>query len=646
MSLLRTLAARLGLAAAPPTNPPPRPRLGYEPTNLSSTATSATIQAAIRSAEAGDTRNLFTLFRDWTYDSHVAAELGKRKLAVLCQTWTLVPHDPKNPADVRARDAIDQMISRCPAWNDSLVHLLDGVLWPVAVGAKVFRAGSDGLRYELEQIARVDPSLFCFYQSTFTRNENDAQQWEPDLRLYPVAPNGAVTYSWTAAQPLDPMRHVVHRGHLMTGQRDNFGGPFRSIGFWIYLRSESRYWFARTMERYGMPFVVGKVDASDAPAVTMLETAFAEASRLFGLVVDQGTQIEMKEIALSGTADAHERFLQLCNREISLVIVGQTLSSQAQPTGLGSGTAALQGQVRADVTSYDKLTLAETLRQQLFRSFLEINGIQGEPPRILWGGDDEAKRATIATLLVQIAGAGLEPADDALPGISETLGFQVQRKAVAPVPPAFGPRTFAAVRPLSAQVAVADAVGVPASWLDPVAEFLTNLEAKARDGSLTDVDLLDFLTKAQARIPELLGKMDMAALAAAMEKDMGNAVLAGARDGIGPLPLSSSFDPNQPRDDQGQWTDSDDSSQSITINSTAKTLEIRRTRIVGSGPPGTPEFKRPKNQAAVQSIPLPADRNQTMELLRKVHAETGGGKNFGVHPNIEKGWAALGLKRA
>src|SRR5947207_9002418 len=54
--------------------------LRYEPENVSSSATVATVQGALRMAEAGDTRQLFALYRDLSGSgSHVYCELSKRK---------------------------------------------------------------------------------------------------------------------------------------------------------------------------------------------------------------------------------------------------------------------------------------------------------------------------------------------------------------------------------------------------------------------------------------------------------------------------------------------------------------------------------------------------------------------------------------
>jgi len=429
MNLLRTFAAKLASATGLPLTAWARLSLHAEPRSVSATITASGIQSALRAAESGDVKALFALYRDITLDNHVQAELQKRKLAVICEPWQLVPNDKDDPADVAAAEACDTMIERCKNWSDGLAAQLDSVVWPLATCEKIFRPGTDGLRYELEKFVPVNPATYCFRPPASGIRPLASGPFEPDLWFFDVDPTTG--YVLTTTQPADPERHWVYRGHLMVGLRDNWGGPMRGLVFWWLLRNKGRDWFAHLIETWGKPYPAAFVEPEDKAGIDMLTAAFAPDKRIHGLIVSTSTRLEMQEIALSGSADAHEKFGNLCNREISLLIVGQTLSSQAQPTGLGSGTADLQGQVRGDLRAWDQLKLGESLRQNVFAQFLRINGLPGRPPRIVWGGVAPEKIAATADTLVKLSQAGLEPTDEALPGISETVGFELQRKVAA-----------------------------------------------------------------------------------------------------------------------------------------------------------------------------------------------------------------------
>lgn len=548
--------------------------LNYEPPNLSTSATVATVQSAIRSAEGGDTRQLFALYRDLSIGgSHIQCEFGKRKMAVLSQPHSILPQDPKNADDVAASQAVAQMISDCENWTDGLTHLLDATLWPVAVVEKLYRPAdqeNDGrersegptLQYTLRRLHLVNPTLLCFrkpasaalnvQRSTlnFERSNGEVNEpWESELRFHPTDAEGRISFGWDSSYAAERERHIVHRGHLLAGVRDNWGGPMRSIVFWWLMSVLGRDWFARAMERYGSPFPVGKTDATNQAAVDLLTEAFALSTKIGGLVVDNETQVELIQAATTGMADAHEKFIGLCNREISKVIVGQELSATSAPTGLGSGTANLQGDVREDIRSFDQIKLAETLTRQLFDPFLEINGLRGKV-KIVWGGLDSAEAKEVADLLVSLGQAMLEPTDDAIPVISERVGFQVQRKAVpepSAIPGGFGggrlaPQFakawpdlngvgFGGLKTFAAE-GLASGLGVPVAWLAPLRQHLAETERKAQDKSLTDADLLNLLQAANDRLPELFGTMDIAALAAVFEAGMGAAVIDGVRGGL------------------------------------------------------------------------------------------------------------------
>jgi phage gp29-like protein len=570
--------------------------LPWEPVNLSSTATVASIQGALRTAERGDTRQLFSIYRDLTAGgSHIQAEFNKRKMAILAQPMSCLPQEKGKKEDMAAAAACMQAVQDCENWSDGLTHLLDGCLWPVAVSEKIFRPVDPsepgyklGLRYTLKRLEPVNMQLLCFRGPWFgmTIDQGSASQanpkdqwaydplaWEPDLKFWGTDERGRILYQFDTVYAADKVRHLVHRGHMLVGLRDCWGGPMRAVVFWWLLSTLGRDWFARAMERFGVPFPVGHTDAKNQEAIDFLNQAFSLATKIGGLVVDHETQVDLKEVMISGLADAHEKFLSICNREISKVIVGQTLSAEAQSTGLGSGTSKLQGDVREDIRMFDQMRLGETVQKQLFAQLLQINGLTGSAPKLVWGGLSDEDAKTLAELLELLSRAGLEPTDEALPTINERLGFEVRRKVVVASNQSsvisnqssvignqssvignqssqngesknqnggdgqveglsaawVSPRARARFAALSAQAGMADAMGVPAGWLNPLRDFLEELQAKAADKSLSDRDLIDFLEQAARRVPELFREMDIEELAKVLEAGMGKAVVDGVR---------------------------------------------------------------------------------------------------------------------
>lgn len=519
----------------------------YEIPNVASNAKVSEIQSMIRAAEQGDPSRLFAYYRDLLLSgSHVQSEFAKRKLAILGDSLSVMPCDKENPEDERAAKACKEAIENCENWLDAMTYLMDSCLYPVTVMERLY-APAEGpddaddvrLRYTLKRFEPVNYSLLCFRGPYQLPNppEGDPAPWEADLRLWPTDANGQVIKDVTRAELLDSMRHIVHRGHLLIGVRDSWGGPMRSIIFWDLLAKLGRDWFGRMMERYGNPFIVTKVDKTDKDAVAFLQEALSLATKIGGLVVDIETEVELKEAMLSGAADGYEKFLGVCHREISKVVVGQDLSAQSAPTGLGSGVANLQAGVRQDIRMFDMLKLAETIEKQVFKPFLKINGLKGSA-KIRWGGLSPEEAAATGALLVQLNQANLEPTDESIPVISERIGFQVQRKAALPgnnfgfAGAGFPPTFSARLATLAAQDRMATELGVPQAWLNPLRDLFTVIEAKVRDETLSEADLLKFLDTAVARVPELFRNMDVAEVAKLFEAGMGEAVVQQVRRGL------------------------------------------------------------------------------------------------------------------
>jgi hypothetical protein len=383
--------------------------------------TADTIHNALRSAEQGTTRDLFALYRDVVLSgSHLQGVFNTRKLSVIGNQIQIQSAD--ETASDKAVDIIQtalgisrisavstREVGRLTMFRRACIHLLDSSLYPVAVLEKTFQPDASG--YTLKALVPVPHHLL-----EFTTGQ---------LRIHDVDPvTGFVANSTHEA---DPNRYIIHRGNLLT-YPDNWGGPMRSLLFWWLLAVMDREWWGRMLERYGSPFMIGKYDSGDDQARTLLAAAFRLATRLGGLVIPRHTEVELQAALSSDSGEAYEKFLNICNDEQSKLVVGQTLSSTAKPTGLGSGVANLQSGVRDDIRQFDSIMLADTLRDQLFNQIIEINRLDRPAPTISFGQEmDSEQAAQSGTLLSSLGQAGLEPTDDGLTALSKKVGFPLQR---------------------------------------------------------------------------------------------------------------------------------------------------------------------------------------------------------------------------
>jgi phage gp29-like protein len=447
----------------PPVEEPPRKQGIYlnprwEPINISQNATAQSVQTAIREAENGETRELFRFYRDALLgDDHIQQCFNARKICILSEPISIMPADKNNPDDVIAASACRRAVQDCENWTRATAEMMSSFLWPVTVTERLYRPADAPLRGEpkltwtLRKFEAVNPMLFCFRWSYLTGGIAmgtaspmqqaglgltagnfmvDLEMWEPFFKLWPIDNSGRIIYDAASAEYLDRRRHIVHRGHLLTEYRDNWGGPFRAILGWWLLRQLGRDWWAAFMQRYGMPFLKGKTNVEDEEAIRFLHDAFQMARRIGGLVIGHEDEVELCEAMVTGGAEGHERWVNFCNSAISTFICGQEMSSTSKSSGNfgDEGKAKLQGIVRDDVRKFDQVRLAETIEKQIFDPLLALNGLAGHV-KATWGGLSPEESLGTGAVLVQLANAGLEVTDDSIPVISDRLGFTVQRAA-------------------------------------------------------------------------------------------------------------------------------------------------------------------------------------------------------------------------
>jgi phage gp29-like protein len=355
------------------------------------------------------------------HDAHIQAEMFKRKNAVLGDELTVIPWST-DAKDVEAAEAAEAMLTNLPSLQDALIHLMDATIYPLSIVEKVF-GPADPARPELGRRTALAELVAVPYRLI---------AWDKDGQ--PVVTDRENIGGFLDVPPIDPAHYVVHRGHMLTAP-DRYGGPMRAIFFLVLLSAMGTTWWARYLERYGSPFIVGRVDSEDDNDRRILEAAISYANQIGGLVVSGASQIELKESSGS-SAQNFENFKAHCRREISRIVLGQTLSSEASPTGIGSGASDLQGEVKDDIKKFDSRILGETIRTQIVAQWLTLNGYAGRPPTIIFSGDANKDVERAITGVKNLYDAGLEPTDEALAKITEIVGYGVQRRTA---PPSFSP---------------------------------------------------------------------------------------------------------------------------------------------------------------------------------------------------------------
>ena len=449
-----------------------------DPPRFSLGLSNSEITAALLVAERGDVYRAWALIRDmFSRNAHLQAEVGKRIMAFIGQKEQILPFNPNNKDDVAAAETCEDLQAACENWIDGLTHLALGHVWPVSGAEKIYEPVDENtarmfrhpVKWRLKKLHPIPWPLYNYRISYYNVNgrgsgsnmltnnmladgaappydsspllnnplypggkSNSALFWNPDdwhadLRFYSTLPSGLIDWSMNTCYRPDPMRHVLHKaGIATTSMRENWCGALAPLLFWHLLMMNARDGFGRAMERYGSPFAVAYANMNNKNIVDELIKDFQRATNMGALLVPHGTKVELQQAMYSGMADGWSKLISLCKTEITTAVLGQTLSTEAKGTGMGSGVSDLQGEVRDDWRECDELQFGTMELQQIYEPFLRINGLKGRIRSPLRGGLSMAGKSALGKMWASFATAGIFPDPDEESNISRQVGTKVK----------------------------------------------------------------------------------------------------------------------------------------------------------------------------------------------------------------------------
>lgn len=339
-------------------------RQAWNATTVASGLTPERLASILRSAADGDAHDYLTLAeemeeRDW----HYAAELGKRKLAVLGLDRTVTASVAGDAKAELIAEAVRKDILQDEAFEDLMAGLLDGLgkgYSPVEIGwdtGKVYRPAT----YE-----HRDPRWFRFDRETGR-----------ELRLLDEA-------DMMDGLPLQPYRFAVHVPQLKTGLP--IRGGLARLAAWAFLFKfyGVKDW-AAFAETYGQPMRLGKYDANATPAdVDILYQAVAMIGTDCAAVIPKSMEIDfVKADGGAGSGDKlYERWCDWLDRQVSKAVVGQSGTADAAGTDGFAQAKVLDG-VRGDLREADAKQLARTIRRDVIEPYVRFNYGQDAPVPLL-----------------------------------------------------------------------------------------------------------------------------------------------------------------------------------------------------------------------------------------------------------------------
>ncbi len=473
----------------------------------------------LRAADAGDIVAQHELFDDMLdRDAHLGCEFGKRKGALLTLDWSIEP--PSNPSAAEKtlaawveeilRDVVDDL-------EDVILTMMD------AVGHGFAPVELEWARSGGEWLPKFHPRPQTWFRLSASRRE---------LRLNDGSADGAapIPFGWIMHQHIKPRTGYLQRM-----------GICRVLVWPFIYKAYSIGDLAEFLETYGLPIILGKYYQGATPdeksSLMRAVTALGHDARA---IMPNEMELEIQKVTGSGDSAPHLSMVDWAERAQSKAILGQVLSAEAKATGMGSGVADLQGEVREDIKRADARQVAGTLTRDLVYPLVALNkpGVDGlrRCPRWVFDLGEADDLALYAEALPKLAQGGAripvtwvheklripEASDsEAVFGAAPAVPAG-QAGASNPPPPAAAALT--AQPATDGRDAIDELVDAEtADWQPLLDPLLDPLKAALAASAAAGESAAEFL----ARLPALLAEMDAAPLAERLARTTFTARLAG-----------------------------------------------------------------------------------------------------------------------
>ncbi len=301
----------------------------------------STYMAAIRSYENVDfarRTKLIDLLTDILMDTHLSSVVSKRKSAILC-----------SPVEFRRAGKPDESINeqlRSPWFYNFLGDALDAPL--------------------------MGDTLVQFFRDKKT---------------------GWLTYEMIPRKHYDPVRHLILRQQtditgepwdeyadlLFIGKEGVLGELAKAAPWVIYKRNTTADW-AQFSEVFGQPIRKYTYESGDEESRAQVMNDAQEQGGGATYVLPKDCNLEFVEASnKTGSSDLYRQLVEICNAEISKLILGNTLTTEAGDKGT-QALGTVHGKVEDRIAQADRKFILNILNYEMTDIFarLGINTAGGE----------------------------------------------------------------------------------------------------------------------------------------------------------------------------------------------------------------------------------------------------------------------------
>lgn len=317
----------------------------------SSGLTPASAASILLSAEQGDLIAQCELAEDIEEkDGHLFAELDKRKRALIGVDYYLEPPSNPTPQEKADTEYLQQMLEE-GGWIKSLIKsIADAILKGFSMHELAWSRELGEWFIEVPEYR--DPSWFMTHPER--RNE---------LRLRDSTHEGAELW------PFGWIKHI----HPAKSGYVSRSGLVRQLIWPFIFKNYSVRDLAEFLEIYGLPLRIGQYPAGASdPEKRALLNAVMSIGHNAGGIMPKGMVMDFHSAA-TGQADPFELMMNWAEKTMSKVILGGTLTTQADGKSSTNALGNVHNEVRQELRDSDLELIAETLTRDLVAPMYALN---------------------------------------------------------------------------------------------------------------------------------------------------------------------------------------------------------------------------------------------------------------------------------
>jgi hypothetical protein len=312
--------------------------------------------------------------------------------------WSLKPDDETNPAEVEAAKMNTYIIKKIPHFQRLKMWLLQAIWY----GKYAVELDYEWRNYKGEQ--KIFVRDFTPINGDKLRLKWDAKTW--GVLVYPGYPGEKTSTDWGLCHFLTPderIQYIIHQHEPddadfiepeLAGSIGGVGVRGRLYWFW-WLKQQVFGQLMNYIHRFANGLTIFYYDAGNPQAMQQAQSAaraqFSNTVLLYprwNSTNPDVNKVERLEVSAASSDILWKLVNDYFDPKMERFIEGQTLSSKAEATGLGSGTADQHGETLDEIVKYHAVDLQETIQSDLVNVLYSYNAPGVAPGTFTFNVDD------------------------------------------------------------------------------------------------------------------------------------------------------------------------------------------------------------------------------------------------------------------